>query len=96
MKNKTCDTDVKYYYVGVSNLLTAQLEKGTGGKVVANVANAKVVDVEFNADCEHAEIKSIEDLNRAVSGLDSWSSGIELAIVNDGINVSMIYVTKVP
>ena len=95
MANTTCDTDVTYSYVGVSNLLTAWLTKGTG-KVLANVANAKVVDVEFNADCEHAEIKSIEDLNRAVSGLDSWSGTIELAIVNDGINVSMIYVTKVP
>ena len=95
MANTTCDTDVTYSYVGVSNLLTAWLTKGTG-KVLANVANAQVVDVEFNADCEHAEIKSIEDLNRAVSGLDSWSGTIELAIVNDGINVSMIYVTKVP
>ena len=95
MANTTCDTDVTYSYVGVSNLLTAWLTKGTG-KVLANVANAKVVDVECNADCEHAEIKSIEDLNRAVSGLDSWSGTIELAIVNDGINVSMIYVTKVP
>jgi len=94
MANTTCDTEVLYSYVGVSNLQTVWLQKGTG-KVLANVANAKVVDVEFNADCDHAEIKSIEDLNRAVSGDDALSGAIKVAIVNDGINVSMIYVTYV-
>ena len=59
-----------------------------GGEIF-NVTNAKVVEVHGGTKA-HNEIKSVEDINRAIS----IGYQVTVAIENDGVNVQNIYVTN--
>ena len=99
-------TEVPYSYVATSNLSTAYFggsvtedrtgiwrDNGTG--TVYRVDNAKVVDLTNGTSTDnvpHAEFQSVQDLNNAVSS--GWKIG-DVAIVNSGLDVSIIYVLSV-
>ncbi len=98
--------DVLYSYVATSNLSTAYFggtdaPDGTTGihystnGTVYRVDNAKVVDLTNGTSTDnvpHAEFQSVQDLNNAVSS--GWKIG-DVAIVNSGLDVSIIYVLSV-
>ena len=85
---------VAYTYYSTSNLSTCRLDDGTS-EATYRVDNAKVVDLTTTsgarASTAHAEFKSILDLNNAISS--GWTID-DVAVVNDGINVSTIYVLQ--
>lgn len=80
-----CGLSGAYTYTSVNNTSTGMI----GGKIY-NVSTAVVVDVTKGA-VAHSEIKTVQDINNAISvGYD-----VTVAVVNAGVNVSLIYVTDV-
>ena len=79
-----CNTALDYKYTAVNNTFTAMI----GGKIF-NVTNAKVVEVHGGTKA-HNEIKSVEDINRAIS----IGYQVTVAIESNGVNVQNIYVTN--
>ena len=73
--------DYKYEYFAVNNTSTARINGD-----VYNVTNAQVVNLSGTGT-----ITNVQELNNAVSvGYD-----VTVAIVNNGLQVSLIYVTDV-
>ena len=89
-----CNVDLKYEYVVVNNYNKASIG-ATGAGEIFDVGNAKVADVQFNTTTvtNRNEIDTLQKLNNAVSVYGT--NKITVAIVNDGINASVIYVTAV-
>ena len=103
-------TDVPYSYVATSNLSTAYfggtiakdpttgIYRDTTGGTVYRVDNAKVIDLTGGVNnggtgtVSHAEFTSVLDLNNAVSS--GWGI-MDVAIMNSGLDVSVIYVLSV-
>ena len=102
-------TDVPYSYVATSNLSTAYfggtvtkdrtgIYRTNGTGTVYRVDNAKVIDLTGGVNnggtgtVSHAEFTSVLDLNNAVSS--GWGI-MDVAVVNSGLDVSVIYVLSV-
>ncbi len=84
-----CNVNLGYEYFATNNTATAKINN-----VVMNVANVgAVVDLDTvnGGEPAHTEIKSVRDINNAIS----VGYTVTVAIVNDGLNVSTIYVTNV-
>ena len=75
-----------YEYIGASELNTGRI----GGETL-KVGDAVVADTEWSSDLTRSEIKSVADINAAISG----GYTVKVAIVNDGVNVKTIYVISV-
>ncbi len=81
-----CETGFTYDYFAVNNTSTARLTAADGTQGVYNVTNATVVNLSGTGT-----ITNVKELNNAVSvGYD-----VTVAIVNNGRQVSLIYVTDV-
>ena len=102
-------TEVPYSYVATSNLSTAYfggtvtkdstgIYRTNGTGTVYRVDNAKVIDLTGGVNnggtgtVSHAEFTSVLDLNNAVSS--GWGI-MDVAVVNSGLDVSVIYVLSV-
>ena len=81
-----CNGDLSYTYTSASELMTGRI----GGETF-KVGDAVVADIEWSSDLTRSEIKSVADINAAISG----GYTVKVAIVNDGVNVKTIYVTSV-
>ena len=81
-----CNGDLSYTYTSASELMTGRI----GGETF-KVGDAVVADIEWSSDLTRSEIKSVADINAAISG----GYAVKVAIVNDGVNVKTIYVTSV-
>ena len=92
-----------YTYISTSNLSSARIGDGTANVTGTNaqtyrVDNAKVVDLtggESHNGTKHNGFNSVADINAAISR--GWThngtdNGVKVAIVNDGVNVTLIYV----
>ena len=81
-----CETGFTYDYFAVNNTSTARLTAADDTQGVYNVTNATVVNLSGTGT-----ITNVKELNNAVSvGYD-----VTVAIVNNGRQVSLIYVTDV-
>ena len=81
-----CNGNLSYTYTSASELMTGRI----GGETF-KVGDAVVADIEWSSDLARSEIKSVADINAAISG----GYTVKVAIVNDGVNVKTIYVTSV-
>ena len=81
-----CNGDLSYTYTSASELMTGRI----GGETF-KVGDAVVADIEWSSDLTRSEIKSVADINAAISG----GYTVKVAIVNDGVNVKTIYVISV-
>lgn len=84
-----CNVNLDYEYFATNNTATAKINN-----VVMNVGNVGLVvdlDTVNGNEPAHTEIKSVRDINNAIS----VGYSVTVAIVNDGLNVSTIYVTNV-
>ena len=92
-----------YTYISTSNLSSARIGDGTANVTGTNaqtyrVDNAKVVDLtggESHNGTKHNGFNSVADINAAISRgwtHDGTNNGVKVAIVNDGVNVTLIYV----
>ncbi len=97
------NTGVDYEYITVSNLETGEFEKGTG-KLVFDITNAKVCDVQYKTVPATAgtrsEITNITELNNAVSVKNVNPATpvygtVTVAIVYNSADMATIYVTNV-
>lgn len=92
----TCWTTEKFEYFATNDTSTARI-----GDVVYRVDKATVVDLttsqarhdagETNPHASHNEIKTVKDLFNAIS----VGFKVEVSIVNDGVNASLIYVVSI-
>lgn len=94
-----------YTYISTSNLSSARIGDGTANVTGTNaqtyrVDNAKVVDLTDgkstgDSGVKHNGFNSVADINAAISRgwtYDGTNNGLQVAIVNDGVNVTLIYV----
>ncbi len=84
-----CNVNQTYTYFAANNTATGMI--GTNIMNVANVGAVVDLDTVNAGEPAHTEIKSVRDINNAIS----VGYTVTVAIVNDGLNVSTIYVTNV-
>ncbi len=84
-----CNVNQTYTYFAANNTATGMI--GTNIMNVANVGAVVDLDTVNGGEPAHTEIKSVRDINNAIS----VGYTVTVAIVNDGLNVSTIYVTNV-